>query len=104
MVTVAKEGAMREGTSGFWVEKKKGEISIGYEDYGVSEFGGGDFERTYYLNKENSKKLVVALKKEHRGSLAHMIEAAFGKSFNDPLFWDFCKKHGIEYSSSTWSG
>ena len=95
---------MREGTSGFWVTKKGGKIAIGYEDYGVSEFGGGDFEKTYYLDKENSKKFVKALKKEYRGSLEKMIEGAFGKGFSDPDFWDFCKEHGIEYSSSTWSG
>ena len=95
---------MREGTSGVWVTEKAGEISIGYEDYGVSEFGGGDFEKTYYLNKENSKKLKAALKKEYKGALEEMIGAAFGKSFNDSLFWEFCKRNGIEYSSSTWSG
>ena len=94
---------MREGTSGFWVEQKNGKITIGYEDYGVSEFGGRDFEKTYYLDEENSKKLEIALKKEYCGSLEEMIEAAFGKNFNDPGFWDFCKKNGIEYSSSTWS-
>lgn len=36
---------MREGTSGLWVTQKDGKISIGYEDHGVSEFGGGDFKR-----------------------------------------------------------
>ena len=95
---------MREGTSGFYVEQKNGRISIGYEDYGVSAFGGGDFEKTYYLDEENSKKFEIALKKGYRGSLEEMIEAAFGKNFNDSAFWDFCKKNGIEYSSSTWSG
>ena len=95
---------MREGTSGFWVEKKNGKISIGYEDYGVSEFGGGDFEKTYYLDEENSKKLVTALKKEYKGSLENMIESAFGRNFCDPDFWSFCKEHGIEYTSSTWCG
>ena len=95
---------MREGTSGFYVEQKNGRISIGYEDYGVSAFGGGDFEKTYYLDEENSKKFEIALKKEYRGSLEEMIEAAFGKNFKDLAFWDFCKKNGIEYSSSTWSG
>lgn len=95
---------MREGTSGFWVTENNGIISIGYADYGVSQFGGGDFERTYYLNKENSEKFVTALEKEYTGSLEEMIEGAFGKSFNDPDFWDFCKRNGIEYSSSTWSG
>ena len=94
---------MREGTSGFWVEEKDNKISIGYEDYGVSQFGGGSFEKTYYLNKENSKKFLLALKKEYKGSLKEMIEAAFGRNFNDPCFWDFCKKNGIEYTSSTWS-
>ena len=95
---------MREGTSGFWVEDKDNKISIGYEDYGVSQFGGGDFEKTYYLDRENSKKFVIALESEYNGSLKEMIETAFGKNFNDPAFWDFCKKNNIEYSSSTWSG
>ena len=95
---------MREGTSGFWVTQNNGEISIGYEDYGVSEFGGGDFEKTYYLNKENSEKFLFALKKEYSGSLDQMIEAAFGKNFKDYVFWNFCNKHEIKYSSSTWCG
>ncbi|MBQ9978983.1 MAG: hypothetical protein IKM40_04555 [Clostridia bacterium] len=95
---------MREGTSGFWVQKKNRRITIGYEDYGVSQFGGGDFERTYYLDVENSKKFVSALKKEYQGTLEEMIESAFGRNFNDRKFWDFCKDHEIEYSSSTWSG
>ena len=95
---------MREGTSGFWVTEKDGKISIGYEDYGVSEFGGGGFEKTYYLDEENSKKFTSELKKEYQGSLEEMIEAAFGRGFSDSKFWDFCKTHGIKYSSSTWSG
>jgi len=95
---------MREGTSGFWVEKSDTGISIGYEDYGVSQFGGGNFEKTYYLDKDNSKRLENALKKEYTGTLEEMIEAAFTRSFNDRLFWDFCNRHGIDYSTSTWSG
>ena len=59
---------MREGTSGFWVEDKDNKISIGYEDYGVSQFGGGDFEKTYYLDEENSEKFVSELQKEYQGS------------------------------------
>ena len=95
---------MREGTSGFWVSEQDGEISIGYEDYGVSEFGGGDFEKTYYLDEQNAKKLVLALEKECSGTLEAMLEITFGRNFSDPAFWAFCKKYGIEYSSSTWSG
>lgn len=94
---------MREGTSGFWVKEKDNKISIGYEDYGVSQFGGGDFEKTYHLDEENSKKFVSELQKEYQGSLEEMIEAAFGREFSDRKFWDFCKNRGIEYSSSTWS-
>ncbi len=95
---------MREGTSGALVTESDGKITIEYVDFGVSEFGGGNFEKTYYLDKENSKKFATELKKEYKGSLKEMIEAAFGKNFNDSNFWDFCKKHGIQYSSSTWSG
>ena len=95
---------MREGTSGFWVTEADGRISIGYEDYGVSQFGGGCFEKTYYLDEENSKMFVSELKKMYQGSLKEMIEAAFGRGFNDSEFWEFCRNHGIKYSSSTWSG
>lgn len=93
---------MRDGTSGVLATRKSGMITIEYVDFGVSEFGGGDFEKTYYLDKENSKKLVSALKKEHKGSLNDMIVAAFGENFNAPLFREFCKKYDIKYSSSTW--
>ena len=95
---------MREGTSGFWVTQNANEIHIGYADYGVSQFGGGDFERTYSMNEENSNKFVAALEQEYQGALEEMIEAAFGREFSDQKFWNFCKKHGIMYSSSTWSG
>ena len=95
---------MRESTSGFWVEEKDGRISIGYADYGVSQFGGGDFEKTYYLDLENSQRLLSALREQYSGTLKEMIEAAFGKGFNDPLFWDFCKNNEIHYDYSTWSG
>ena len=95
---------MREGTSGFWVTYNDGAIKIGYEDYGVSEFGGGDFERTYSLDSENSEKLIKALCEKHCGTLEEMIEVAFGRNFKDREFQAFCKERGIEYSTSTWSG
>ena len=95
---------MREGTSGFWVTETDDGIQIGYEDYGVSAFGGGNFERTYTLNKDNAQAFVSALKKEYDGTLEKMLEAAFGKNFSDRVFWDFCKRNEIDYSSSTWSG
>ena len=70
---------MREGTSGFWITETNGALEIGYADYGVSEFGGGDFEKTYILDEENKKKLVDTLQKTYSGSLEEMIEAAFRK-------------------------
>ena len=65
---------MREGTSGFWVEVKNNKISIGYEDYGVSRFGGGDFEKTYYLYEENSEKFVSELQKARNSVLVLNME------------------------------
>lgn len=93
---------MREGTSGFWLEAEDGKIAIGYADYGVSEFGGSDFEKTYYLDEENTKKFVCALKEKYKGSLEDMIEAAFGRGFDDSKFWSFCRAHAIEYTTSSW--
>ncbi|MBR2336040.1 MAG: hypothetical protein IKA62_07460 [Clostridia bacterium] len=94
---------MREGTSGFWIEQNDVSLSIGYEDYKVSEFGGANFEKTYYFNKENTKKLKDALSKKYKGTLEEMIEEAFTLNFNEPIFWDFCKEHEIEYTYSTWT-
>jgi hypothetical protein len=94
---------MKKGTSGFWLTEKDGSISIGYEDYGVSEFGGGDFEKTYTLDKENSEKFIAALKTEYSGSLEDMIETAFTRNFSDRKFWDFCKAHSIKFLETSWS-
>ena len=42
---------MRKGTSGFALtEKESGAIVIEYVDFVVSEFGGSDYERSYYLD------------------------------------------------------
>ena len=94
---------MREGTSGFRTTVRFGQITIRYVDYGVSLLGGGDFEKTYSFDKQNSKKLTDALEKEYKGSLDEMLESAFGKEFDDPLFCDFCQKNDVQYTSSTWS-
>jgi hypothetical protein len=94
---------MRRGTSGFWLnEKDDGSISIGYEDYGVSEFGGGDYEQTYNLDCENALRLKHALQVTYNGSLKEMIEAAFGKEFSDRKFWSLCRENNIKYSQSSW--
>lgn len=95
---------MRKGTSGFALtEKESGAIVIEYVDFVVSEFGGSDYERSYYLDGENAAKLKSTLSLLHEGSLEEMIEAEFGRTFNDKRFWDFCREHGIAYSSSSWT-
>ena len=94
---------MKKGTSGFWIqEKNDGSLVIGYEDYGVSEFGGGDYEQTYNLDSENALKLKNVLQVTNNGSLEKTIEAAFGKEFSDRKFWTFCEENNIKYSQSSW--
>ena len=94
---------MRESTSGVLVTAKKDMIEIGYVDYGVSEFGGSDFECFYYLTGENAVKFKKELSKLYKGSLEQKVKSAFGENFSDSLFCAFCKKHNIEYSKSTWT-
>ena len=94
---------MWEGTSGFWLTETNGTLEIGYADYGVEMFGGGDFEKTYVLDEENAKKLVTALKMTYSGSLEEMVEAAFGRNFKDFEFHFFCRAHGIRFTSSSWT-
>ena len=93
---------MREGTSGFWIEESQEALSIGYEDYGVSQFGGGSFECTYTMKNENAEKFKQFLARRYDGTLEQMVEAAFGKNFNDNLFKSFCNSNNIEYTVSTW--
>lgn len=95
---------MREGTSGVWVNETEEKIQIGYEDYGVSLFGGGDFECTYTLTGENAIKFRNELAKLFVGPLEEAVRIVFGENFNDSLFAEFCKKNNIEYSKSTWTG
>lgn len=94
---------MREGTSGFWLEEGEMGIAIGYEDYGVDELGGADFEVTYRLDCNNAPKFKEALARRYKGTLEEMIEAAFGREFCDSSFREFCRIYTIRYSKSTWT-
>ena len=95
-------GDMRKGTSGVWVAETEDKIQIGYEDYGVSQFGGADFECTYTLTGEYAIKFRNELAKVHTGSLEEVVRAVFSEEFSDNQFVEFCKKNNIEYSQSTW--
>ena len=94
---------MREDTSGVLVTNKKDMIEIGYVDYSVSEFGGSDYECTYYLMGENAVKFKQEISKLYKGSLQNKVEQAFGEDFSESKFCKFCKKHNIEYTKSTWT-
>ena len=93
---------MREGTSGFWLSQTENELQIGYEDYGVGMFGGGDYEKTYIMDAANAKKFETALRKKYSGTLEAMVEEAFTRNFNDRAFATFCKKHRVQYETSSW--
>lgn len=94
---------MRKGTSGVWVNESDNKIKIGYEDYGVSEFGGGDFECIYTITDENAIKFRSKLTKAFIGTLEEAVRIVFGENFDDNSFVNFCEKNGIKYSKSTWS-
>lgn len=95
---------MREATSGLLFTKNRdGSIRVEAVDYGVAEFGGGEWESWYDLTKENAALLYAALKKLHRGTFRQKLIKQFGESFNMPQFEAFCKEHGITYEHMTWS-
>ena len=78
-------------------------LKVGYEDYSVDTFNGGDCEVTYTLNKENRDKLHAALAAEGlSGSLTDMITERFGLSMEKESFSIFCQSHQIEYELHVW--
>lgn len=94
---------MREGTSGLlFTQNEDGSIRLQAVDYGVAEFGGGDWESWYNLTKENADRLFHELKKLHNGDLKEMLIEEFGKTFEMCEFEQFCKAHGIKYEHHSW--
>ena len=101
---------MRKGTSGLlFTQNDNGSIRVEVVDYGVSEFGGGDWESWYELDKQNADALYSELSKLQSGSFKDMLNAQFGvdtefgRDFDIPKFTAFCNERGIEYSHFTWS-
>lgn len=78
-------------------------LKVGYEDYGVDSFGGGDCEVTYTINKENRIKLYEALTAEgYSGNLSVKIKERFGLSLEKESFSDYCIKHEVEFDKHVW--
>jgi hypothetical protein len=90
-------------TSGLlFTQHDDGSIRAEVVDYGVSEFGGGDWESWYDLDKENAQKLYALLKKKHSGTFEEMMVAEFGKVFQTYYFERFCRENDIHYVHDTW--
>jgi hypothetical protein len=95
---------MREGTSGLlFTQNKDGSIRVEVVDYGVEEFGGGDWESWYDLDKANAKRLQGELRKLHSGTFQELLIAEFGAEFDTRSFERFCDERGIEYHHMSWS-
>jgi hypothetical protein len=96
---------MKNDTSGLlFTQNKDGSVRLEVVDYGVSEFGGGDWESWYELDKVNADKLKAELAKTHNGSFEGMLVDEFTKEFDIPAFERFCREKGIIFSHATWRG
>lgn len=94
---------MRKGTSGLmFTQNGDGGITLEVVDYGVEQFGGGEWESRYDLDSENAALLKSELEKTHTGTFAEMCKAEFGEGFNTLEFEGYCKERSIKYSHSSW--
>ena len=92
---------MIKGT--FWLEEKpEGGVTIWIEDYEVEALGGADYEWCYSLNPENTRKLTDILSMSNSGSLAQMIEAAFGIHLDKVSVKMWLDANGVEYEFFSW--
>ena len=90
-------------TSGLlFTELDSGGVMLEIVDYNVGFFGGGDYERRYYINKADAEKLEACLKLKHSGSLEEMLIKEFTKEFRIRDFQAFCKENNIKYTVDTW--
>ncbi len=86
-----------------WIDDRGDEMRVGCEDLNVEAFGGGDYEVTYTLDRENRQRLLQALESEGlRGTAEEMIRAHFGECLDLDSFSAYCARRGIEYRLFTW--
>ncbi len=79
-----------------------GTLRVGYEDYGVEFFGGGDFECYYDFDKESVDALCAALS-TGRKKLEKALGDFVGDDFDSSKFEKLCKDNDITYSRMTYS-
>ncbi len=89
-------------SSGMILEETEGDITIGYVDFDVSDFGGRDYECFYKLDKRNSELFKSALQKAYSGDLFGMCVQAFSIKFSNGRFESFCAENGIVFVKNTY--
>lgn len=94
---------MKENTSGILTaENADGSLVLGYIDYGVEFFGGGDYEVTIALDADNAKLLKASLADIPGESLKEKLEKVFTAKFDENKFERFCGRNGIVFRRSSW--
>ena len=93
---------MEKGTMRY-TEAEDGTVWFGYEDYDVECFGGGDYEVTYTLDKENAEKMTRILSEHYTGTLKEMILQHFGIHMDQDSAYSWMEQHGIVFDLYTWS-
>ena len=78
-------------------------LTVSCEDYGADIFGGGDYEFTYRLERENREELLSSLKEEGlSGTAENLVLGYFGESLDKVPFRAYCDRHGIQYTFNSW--
>ena len=95
----------RKGTSELLLtENTDGSLRVEYVDYGVSMFGGGDYEVWYTIEKESADKLREYLHKRYgAGKLEEQLKKEFGKDLSEKKFRKICDKLGVEMERNSWT-
>ena len=95
----------RQGTSGLLLtENADGSLRLEYVDYGVSVFGGGDYEVWYTVEKADADKIRAYLRgKYSQGRLKEMMKAEFGETLDERKFNALCDELGVEATRNSWT-
>lgn len=79
-----------------------GSLILCYEDYGVDAFDGMDYEVTYELNPENTKKLQEFLSAKYTGNIEYMIIQECGLGYRKKALTELFEEAGVEFSHFSW--
>jgi len=95
----------RKGTSGLLLtENEDGSLRVEYVDYGVSTFGGGDYEVWYTVEKEDADKLRAYLNEKYQdGTLKEKMKKEFGDDLSESKFNALCRELGVEATRNSWT-